>query len=57
MEYVIYSKRVAYELRKAGCKFLRTDFNKNFPQFTVWVFENNELLRNTLNEITKNKNN
>lgn len=55
MEYIIYSPWVAYELRKVGCKFIRTDYNRRYPQYTTWVFENSKLLQETLTKIT-NKN-
>lgn len=38
-EKVIYSKWLAYELRKRGFPIVRTDINPNFPQFYCWVFE------------------
>lgn len=57
MEKMIFSRRVAYELRKAGCRIIRTEVNKIKPQFDVWVFEDNDYLENKLTEITKNNNN
>lgn len=50
--YRIYTKRVAYELRKRGFKFIRTEINKNFPQYLVYLFEDTEELREALREIT-----
>lgn len=38
-EFTIYSKWLAYELRKQGFRLIRTDINKNFPQYICWVFE------------------
>lgn len=38
-EYTIYSKWLAYELRKQGFRLIRTDINRNFPQYYCWVFE------------------
>ena len=40
-EYTIYSKWLAYALRKQGFRLIRTEINPNFPQFDCWVFENN----------------
>ena len=40
-EYTIYSKWLAYALRKQGFKLIRTEINPNFPQFDCWVFEDN----------------
>lgn len=38
-EKIIYSKWVAYELRKKGFPIVRTEINPNKPQFDCWVFE------------------
>jgi len=57
MEKMIFSRRVAYELRKAGCKIIRTEINKIKPQYDVWVFEDNDYLENKLTEITNKNNN
>ena len=37
-EFTVYTKWLAYELRKQGFKFLRADINPNFPQFYCYVF-------------------
>ena len=50
--YRIYTKRIAYELRKQGFKFLGTDINENFPQFLVYLFEDTPELQKALVEIT-----
>lgn len=39
-EKIIYSKRVAYELRKLGFRIIRLDVNPHFPQFNTYVFLN-----------------
>ena len=39
-EYTIYSKWLAYALRKQGFRIIRTEINPNFPQYICWVFEN-----------------
>jgi len=51
--YKIYTKRIAYELRKKGFKFIGTDINKNFPQFLVYLFEDTPELHQALSSITK----
>ena len=51
--YKIYTKRVAYELRKRGFKLLGTDINENFPQFLVYLFEDTPELHIVLKEISK----
>ena len=53
--YRIYTKRVAYELRKRGFKFIRTEVNKNFPQYLVYLFEDTPELHEALLEITHHK--
>lgn len=57
-EFTIYSKWLAYELRKQGFRLIKTDINKNFPQFYCWVFENSEDLQIAIRYLTeKRKNN
>ena len=51
--YKIYTKRIAYELRKQGFKFLGTDINENFPQYLVYLFEDTPELHQALMLITK----
>lgn len=51
--YKIYTKRIAYELRKQGFKLLGTDVNENFPQFLVYLFEDTPELHIALTKITK----
>ena len=51
-EFVVYSKWLAYELRVKGFKIIRTEVNKNFPQFNVWVFEETEELIAAFEELT-----
>lgn len=47
----IYSKRVAYELRKRGFKILRTEPSKFKPEFDVYIFENSQEFKKALSEI------
>lgn len=54
-EQIIFSKWLAYELRKQGFKLIRTDVNRNYPQFDVWVFENSTDLQCAIAYLTKNK--
>ena len=54
-ERVIYSKRLALELRKQGFKLLRTDININFPQFDVYIFQDDEKLQDAINAYSANK--
>lgn len=41
-EKIIYSKWLAYELRKLGFPILRTEINPNNPQYDCWVFNYTE---------------
>lgn len=52
-EKIIYSKRVAYELRKQGFPIVRVEINPNKPQFDCWVFEETKEMLNALTAITK----
>lgn len=54
-EKVIYSKWLAYELRKLGFKILRTDINPNFPQYDVYVFEETPRLLQELSRLTRER--
>lgn len=56
-EYTIYSKWLAYELRKQGFRIVKTDINQNFPQFICWVFENSEDLQIAIRYLTEKKKN
>ena len=50
--YRIYTKSIAYKLRKMGFKFIGTDINENFPQFLVYLFEDTPELHKALVKIT-----
>lgn len=52
-EYTIYSKWLAYALRKQGFKLLRAEINPNFPQYDCWVFENNTDLQIAISCLTR----
>ena len=56
-EFTIYSKWLAYELRKQGFKLIKTDINRNFPQFICWVFENSQELQNAIRTLTEQRKN
>ena len=56
-EYTIFSKWLAYELRKQGFKILRTEINPNHPQFNCWVFENNVDLQIAISYLTNKRKN
>lgn len=52
MEYTIYSKKMALNLRKRGFKLLRTGINENFPQYNTYIFENSAELQKALTELS-----
>lgn len=54
-EQIIYTKWLAYELRKQGFRIIRTEINPNFPQFICWVFENCEDLQIAIRYLTRRK--
>ena len=54
-EQNIYSKWLAYELRKQGFRIIRTEINPNFPQFIYWVFENCEDLQIAIRYLTSKR--
>lgn len=53
--YTVYTKWLAYELRKKGFKLIKTDINKNFPQFICWVFEDSQELQTAIKQLTQEK--
>lgn len=54
-EYIIYTRRVAYELRKLGFKIFRVEPNPNKPEFDCWVFENTDEFQAALSLISAEK--
>ena len=51
-EKVIYTKWVAYELRRQGYPIVRVDINPNKPQFDCWVFAETPEMLQALTNIT-----
>ena len=54
-EKIIYSKWLAYELRKQGFRIIRTEINPNHPNLDCWVFENNTDLQIAIGYLTSNR--
>lgn len=50
-EKIIYTRWLAYELRKAGCRILRKEINPNSPELNCWVFEKTEAFNRAFEEI------
>ena len=44
MEFIVYTRRIAFELRKQGFDIIRTEINPTHPQFECWVFNKTEEL-------------
>lgn len=53
--YKIYTRWLAYELRKLGFKILGTDINEYHPEYTVWLFEDSEELQHAIPNLTKQR--
>lgn len=51
----IYSRWLAFELRKKGHKIVRTAPNPQKPEFDLWVFEVDSNFDKDLHDITKNR--
>ena len=41
----VFSRRLAVFLREHGCKIVGTEVNFKRPEFDVWLFDDNERLR------------
>lgn len=53
MEYMIYTRRIAYELRKQGFPIERVEINPNKPEFDCYVFNNTEAFQKALTALTR----
>ena len=49
----VYSKRVAFELRKLGYKVVGTTPNDKFPQFDIFLFKKDGNIEIDLESLTK----
>lgn len=52
-EKVIYTRRVAYELRKMGFPIVRVEINPNKPEFDCYVFEETQAFTAALTNLTR----
>lgn len=50
---IIYTRRMAYELRKKGFKIIKVIPDENKPQFDNYVFINTPELQEAMSEYTK----
>ena len=55
-EYTIYSRWLAYALRKQGFRIIRTEVNELKPQYDTYIFENSVDLQLAITTLTKNHN-
>lgn len=55
MVYTVYTKWIAYELRKRGFKILGVQPNPHKPEFDCYLFEDNENLHTVMREINLSK--
>lgn len=46
--YRIYTRWLAYELRKNGFRIVGTEINMYHPEFTVWLFEDSAELQRAI---------
>lgn len=53
--FKVYTRRIAYELRKKGFKILGTDINEYHPEFTIWLFQETEEFLNAFKELANHK--
>lgn len=53
--YRIYTRWLAYELRKLGFKIVGTDVNEYHPEYTVWLFKNSPELQRAIPNLTERK--
>lgn len=54
-EKTVYTKWIAYELRKQGFRFIRADINPHYPQYYCYVFEDSKELRETMDALSKSR--
>lgn len=47
----IFSKKLALELRKRGCRIVSTEPNNYKPEFNVYIFEETEKFKKEFSEI------
>lgn len=57
MEQIIFSKRIAAELRNKGFDIIRIEANIHKPEFNQYIFEaTDEMIREYTNIVERNKN-
>ena len=51
----IFTRRMAYELRKNGFKIIRTEPDKKHPEFDNYIFEDSEELQKAMAQISNKR--
>lgn len=51
----VFSRKLAIYLRKKGCRIIGTEVNRHKPEFDVYIFEDNDKLKDALAEYMLNK--
>ena len=51
-EYRVYTRWLAYELRRSGFPIIRTEINEYHPQFDVYIFKNTPELHQKIVELS-----
>lgn len=54
-EYIIYTRRIAFELRIRGFDIIKVRPNPNKPEFDCYYFKNSEEFQKALKEISGNR--
>ena len=52
-EFIVYTRRIAYELRRQGFQIIRTEINPTHPQYECWVFELTSELKAAFERLVK----
>ena len=53
--YTVYTRWVAFELRKRGFKIIEVQPNPNKPEFDCYLFKDSKALQNAIREVTSHK--
>lgn len=55
MEKIVYTRKMAYELRKLGFKIIRTEPDMKRPEFDNYVFEDSVELQKAMAQISNRR--
>ena len=53
--YTVYTRWVAFELRKKGFKIIKVEPNPNKPEFDCYLFEDNKALQEAMRDIKSSR--